>query len=358
VYRTTASTLLASTCGDDVDQDGFPLLSDPDCWPSSVAAAQTVGGHPTGHFLDKEWLAVGDTGDGEHVWVTYTNFALDDNAAAGFDGAGIEAVRCDADLTGCTQPTVVSGSDQDVQFSDVTVGPDGRTYVSWAGIQGELTQEAQTFSPKLAIAESGGTSFGPGELLTNETNAIPFGGFLQADDFRIATYPKSAVAMVGDTPRVFMTWEACKSRVLDFSCQKPVIKVAYSDTDGVSWVTKRVSGGGGSYFPWVAVDPDTGKVVVSYYTDRLDPWHHRYDVILATLNPVAKVLHRQLVTSVSNEPDADPLLGGFFIGDYFQVVAAGGRAYVHYNANYASMQLLGEGFPGYQQDNYLARVAE
>ena len=50
------------------------------------------------------------------------------------------------------------------------------------------------------------------------------------------------------------------------------------------------------------------------------------------------------------------LLLGYFIGDYFQVFARRGIAYVHYNANYRSVQLLGHGFPIPQQDNFLDRV--
>ena len=64
---------------------------------------------------------------------------------------------------------------------------------------------------------------------------------------------------------------------------------------------------------------------------------------------------RQRITSFSNESEADPLLGGFFIGDYIEVFAHRGTALVHYNANYTQLRLLGEGFPIPQQDNYLSR---
>jgi hypothetical protein len=49
------------------------------------------------------------------------------------------------------------------------------------------------------------------------------------------------------------------------------------------------------------------------------------------------------------------VLGGFFIGDYIEVFAHQGKALVHYNANYAMVPTLGEGFPVAQQDNYLSR---
>ena len=65
------------------------------------------------------------------------------------------------------------------------------------------------------------------------------------------------------------------------------------------------------------------------------------------------MLRRTRVTHISNETEADPLLGGAFIGDYFQIDANAGRIYVHYNANERHVRFQGEGVPIPQQDNYL-----
>jgi hypothetical protein len=67
------------------------------------------------------------------------------------------------------------------------------------------------------------------------------------------------------------------------------------------------------------------------------------------------VTRRQRVTPLSNESEADPLLGGFFIGDYIDVHLLKGIAYVGYNVNYRQIPVLGEGFPIPQQDNYLTK---
>src|SRR5206468_7342340 len=115
-------------------------------------------------------------------------------------------------------------------------------------------------------------------------------------------------------------------------CEKPRIVLAWSDNLGASWKSKTLSVGGDNYFPTVAVDHVKGELAVAWYTSRFDAFGHRQDVELVTLNPGSlKVLKRQRVTGVSNEPDADPMLGGSFVGDYFQVVARGGLAYVAYN---------------------------
>ena len=128
-----------------------------------------------------------------------------------------------------------------------------------------------------------------------------------------------------------------------------------SNDQGAHWRFKTVSAGGDNYFPTVAVDHVTGKVGVSWYSNRFDPFGHRQVVALVTLNgKTLRILKRQELMRVQNEPDADPLLGGAFIGDYFQMAARAGLAYVAYNANYRQVRLLGTGIPVSQQDNYLA----
>ncbi len=344
VYRTSPATLAACPGGG----------ADPACWPTRRAVAIAE----PGHFLDKEWIHVGRSGAaGTVVWATYSDFTIDDTAPLGFTRAEIFAVRCTADLASCTDPIPISVDDQDVQFSDVTVGPDGRTYVTWAQIQGELEQTAQTFVVKLRVAEPGSTSFGPERVVHIENLAIPFGGFLHANDFRIATYPKHEVRMVGGKPRVFVVWDACRARPLDTVCEESVVKLRYSDNLGATWsAPRRISPAVGEhYFPTISSDRAGGGIAVAWFTNRFDRiFHNRQDVELVTLNPATgAVVRSQRLTSPSNEPEADPLLGGVFIGDYIEVFAHRGTAWVHYNANYTRMRLLGEGFPVAQQDNYL-----
>jgi hypothetical protein len=344
VYRSRPATLAACPGG-----------ADPACWPTrrAVAVAQP------GHFLDKEWIHVGRSGPaGTVVWATYSDFTIDDTAPLGFTRAEIFAVRCTADLASCTDPIPISVDDQDVQFSDVTVGPDGRTYITWAQIQGELEQTPQTFTVKLRVAEPGSTTFGPERVVHTENLAIPFDGDLHANDFRIATYPKHEVRIVHGKPRVFVVWDACRARVLDTVCEESVVKLSYSDNLGATWsAPRRLSPAVGEhYFPTISSDRAGRGIAVAWFTNRLDRiFHNRQDVELVTLNPATgAVVRSQRLTSPSNEPEADPLLGGVFIGDYIEVFAHQGTAWVHYNANYTRLRLLGEGFPIPQQDNYLS----
>lgn len=340
VYRSTVQRL--SSCGGG---------SDPMCWPTR----RSVVTNSRGHFLDKEWLAVGRSGRaGEVVWVTYTDFDFTDPAS---ESSQISAVRCDSSLSTCTAPILVSGTDRLVQFSDVTIGADGRTYVTWSELAGGQAAPP-SFVHKLRVAQPGSTAFGPTRVVTRETRAIPFGGKLNANDFRIATYAKNSVAMVNGRPRVFVTWDACSVRAFDFICEDAQVKLAWSDDLGRTWSGPTVlSVRGHNYFPTISADPHRNRLVLAYYTSRYDlAFDNRQDVELLTLDPArpAHAVRRQRVTSPSNEPEADPVLGGFFIGDYFEAAAVDGKAYVHYNANYVRVPFLEEGRAIPQQDNFLA----
>jgi hypothetical protein len=301
---------------------------------------------------------VGNTGDGVHVWVVWTDFA-GTSAPAGFTSARILATKCDPSTLVCGAPVQISTTDNDVQFADVTIGADHKTYITWAGITGEVpTPGPQTFRIRSVVIPAGSETPGPQHTVFTEKKPIPFGGFLQGNDFRVATYPKNTVETVNGHQRFFVVWDACRARLLDSQgggvCENPLIKFKYSDDGGASWSKLKVlSLSGDNYFPTIDADQSTHHLAVAWYTSRRDPFRSDQDVELVTLGTSGAILKRQLVTSRLNEPGADPILGEFFIGDYFELDTHAGVAYVHYNANYTAMKLLGAGLPVNQQDNYL-----
>jgi hypothetical protein len=137
------------------------------------------------------------------------------------------------------------------------------------------------------------------------------------------------------------------------------VKLVFSNDFGQTWSSpKTLSKGGDNYFP--TLDVAGKELAVAWYTNRFDPnFHNRQDVELVTTNLSGKVLRRQRITPVSNETEADPLLGGTFIGDYIEVTAAFGHAWVGYNANYRKAELAIPfsvvGAAVNQQDNYLTK---
>jgi hypothetical protein len=112
--------------------------------------------------------------------------------------------------------------------------------------------------------------FGPERIVYREERAIPFGGFLHGNDFRIATYPKSDVTTVDGPERIFVVWDACKVRLLGGVCQEPQIRLNYSDDDDITWVGPIViSKDGDNYFPTISVDrrqdPESPGVAVAWF---------------------------------------------------------------------------------------------
>jgi hypothetical protein len=318
------------------------------CWPTRRAVA--TAGPP--HFLDKEWMAVGPSGQaGEVVWVSFTDFTLDATGAP--VSSGIKAVRCNPTLTSCTDPILVSGSDQQTTFSDVTVGPDGRTYLSWVQFLGPL--ETQRMVLKLRVAPPGSTQFGPARIVATEPK--PAVAFLHANSFRVQTIPKNDVKLVHGHPRVFVVWEGCRTSIHGV-CEEPRINLARSTDFGASWRRTVLSVGGDNYFPTISEDRGGAALAVAWYTNRHDRrLHSRQDVELASVDPGSgTVVNRQRLTPVSNETEGDVVLHGTFIGDYFEVFARRGVAYVHYNANYRLVRVVGQGIPVHQQDNYLTKA--
>jgi hypothetical protein len=351
LYRTTPATLRQCP-------QGAPPAH-PSCWPTrrNVEVARS------GHFLDKEWANVGNTGDGRHVWVGYSD-------ASRFDvmntehASEIHMVRCSTDLSRCTAPIKISGTQKIAEYVDITIGPDHRTYATWSEFVGSsFTAPAER--GWLAVAEPGSTHFSPPRLVQPTFTRILRGhpiGKIHSNDFRLGgTMFFNTVRMVHGRPRVYVVWTECAAETLGFNCEEPQTMLRYSDDLGKTWSrATAITAGGDNYFPSIDTDPSTGAVVTAYYTNRFDPiFHNRQDVELDRLNPdTGRVVSRTRVTGISNEPEADPILGGFFIGDYIEVSADHGIAYVHYNANERHVKLLGEGVPIPQQDNYLTRRPE
>jgi hypothetical protein len=355
VYKSTPAIL--SSCQPFIP----PGTANPACWPVRRMVAET----DATHFIDKEWMFVGVQNGVRYVWVTYTDFAID-TSEIGFSAAVIKAVRCDEDLVVCTEPIPISTIDEDTQFSDVTVGPDGRAVITWARIDGELTGEDQVFTIKYRSETAPGSAvFNPERVVQVVPNAIPFGGALHANDFRVATVPKNDVTRVDGHPRAFVIYDECLVRLLGTVCEEPQIKLTFSDDDGATWSTPVVlSNGGDNYFPSISADRTytTDNLAATWFTNEKDvQFHNEQDVVATSINPrsgQSRGLKR--LTASSNESEADPLLGGLFIGDYIEAVLIRNRLYVGANANYRKVPLLG-GFlnepnqpvlPINQQDNY------
>ncbi|TMJ93686.1 MAG: hypothetical protein E6G67_11635 [Actinobacteria bacterium] len=358
LYKSNSATLTSAAC---------TAAAPNNCWPTKKVV---FGTNTASRFEDKEWMDVGVSGAaGTVVWVTWTDFMGPSGRILGS--------RCTSTLSACTAPVVISdaadsdftGGTKTTQFSYVTIGTDGRVYVSWLVAHFDASGNQDLTTIKAKVANAGSTVFGPSKVIASlpctssscTGAAIGFGNLLHADDFRVATVPKNTMRIVGGAQKLFVTYEVCNPLLFGSICEEPSVRVASAPVVGtaigaVSTATSSVAGD--NYFPTIASEQGTTgtRILLAYYTNRFDPFHHRQDIELVALNPATSaVLSRQRATSLSSEPDADPLLGGTFIGDYIEVTGRNGVAFTHYNANRTLMKLLGLGALVPQQDSYLNR---
>lgn len=348
VYRSTPATLHSCPQG-----GSGGTLTHAQCWPQRRAIATAA----PGHFIDKDWMATGYGSNGNWVWVAFDDVSAF-NAEGNEEASVVEIVRCSRDLVTCTDPIPLSTGQKVAEYPTVTVGPDGRTYVSWGEFFGD-SFIGPTQRGWVAVADPGSLSF-HSHPIYKETQVIRSQEHLHANDFRVGTMFKNTVTIAHGHPQILATWERCKLHAGDQVCEEAEIQVSTSGDLGRTWSAPRtVSAGGDNIFPFLDTDPVTHQVIGVWYTNRFDPvFHNRQDVEMVRLSATGAVQRRDRLTRISNETEADPTLGGAFIGDYIQVDAVNGIAYVAYNANLRHEKYLGEGVPIPQQDNYLVRVHE
>ncbi len=141
------------------------------------------------------------------------------------------------------------------------------------------------------------------------------------------------------------------SATTDFpgACGYSEIVFANSPDSGTTWSGPRVlSKPAVNIQPTLTVDKASGVVTVLWYTAVYDRFNHRLDVQDAKSANGGATFATKRLTSVSNEPSADPLMfsylspfGGSWaapqFGDYMGAYALGGKVYVLFSANYAAI---------------------
>ena len=362
------------------------------CWQQKL----TVVNSGT-DFLDKAWMDVGSDGaSGSVLWVAWTRFQ-------NYGGAGghspVEAARCVIQggsglISSCTAPIPLSAVTAEGQYPYVTMAPNGRTYITW--IEVASSAGGDVFTIYMRVAEPGATTFGNPMVVYQEQHPLGFATSLSQNDFRVSSIPSAtALDLGGGTNRVYIAWAFCQQlvrvSVVD-TCRDSDLKITHAD-DGQPFGTPlTLTAAGSQYFPSIDADNTGQRLYLTYYSNEADPWNHRQQVILASSPPdlsgftstalnaayppgdlncdhfvgvIDMILGLQAIAGNIpplggcpvdlNEPDADPYLGGLFIGDYMEVAAENGLAYVGYTANFTKLNFLGTGPPTYQQDNYLAK---
>ncbi len=371
VARTTGANLTSIlTCPGGLEANSA-IPGAASCWPTHTLV-NALPNPFIQFFQDKPALAVDErlsgTGAGD-VYVAGTEFDL-----AGFlSTSRIWLAACTNSLSACSSPILMGdASDTDTQFSDVRVRQDGRVTLSYINVV-PGTALGQAFQIKyVECAQSGAPNSpacAPPTLLTTETQPLPFGGVLDAEDHRIATYPKHDhrvnTAVAGMPTETYLVWDRCKTASFFGTCvDADILMMVRNNTTGVWSATLPFNTGtDDQYFPWVHADRAQNVINVIYYDNGGDSlgFQHRDVVRVGQIFPCAitpcGVTQTATIQSSRNEPAGDPILGGVFFGDYIGVAsrgssAAAGSSTLHagYTANFFLGSYFGNLAP--QQDNF------
>jgi hypothetical protein len=231
-------------------------------------------------------------------------------------GASFSVVRAD-DLSGPGRSIGAS----------ITTGPQGQVYLAW----NDYAANTIMFNSSL----DGGASFGTPRIIA--AKSIPFDIGIPAESFRRAlVYPACDADRSSGPHRGRIT---CSWMDLTPSGSNTDIYASVSDDGGQSW-SARVAvgdrlGGVDRFNHWLATDPVTGQVNVSFYDTRNDTTGARYmtDIYLARGDGANFGPSQRVSDASSNEHDCSGLFPcpsinyGNQQGDYEGVAAYNGVAH-------------------------------
>ena len=282
-------------------------------------------------LLDKEYIAAGPGPSGDIVVVSYTEFAsgFDSNVGSYFTRIRIMAViSLDGGET-WKGPVQVSdevyiyegpgevSAERVLQGSNPAVAPDGTIYIAYydSGDDGWLTGTARIVVVK--SVDGGDTWSEPVEAAVIEE---------EMDYFSPARFRAWAsmfpIIDVGPDGTVYIVYGSADPETGD----PGDIYLVYSMDGGDTWSEPiRINNdapGAYQFFPWLDVD-ENGIAHIIWGDTRFDEDNFGFDVFYARFTPEEGASANYRVTDYTGNGFL-----AFFLGDYFNVAAAGGQVYV------------------------------
>ncbi len=327
------------------------------CWPKGLVVNPLPSFSSQAYFQDKPHIAVDERATGTGAGNVYV-------AGVEFDFfnffSRVWLVSCNNALTACSSPVIISGGDTATQFPHIAVRPDGNVTVSYVNF--DAAADIKFVRCAVLAAPFTPPCLPPG-LVYSETQPITA---LSAEDFRIATYPKHDHRLDGTGTETYIVWDRCKVPLFLGICPDADVVMKVSVNNGVTWSGLIGVGATGiavndQFFPWIKTDRSRNIVNIVYYSSAGDPtFQHRVQMVLNHINPDGvlnfnAISDTHVLTTLLNDPDGDPVLGGSFFGDYIGVAARGtgadgaSRAYAGYTYNDTNKNCGGVLCP--QQDN-------
>ena len=285
-----------------------------------AAPVDGAPGYTSGHFLDKEWIAVDNSGGASQgdVYLSYTDFTSVDN--------GIYITHSTDHGNTWSSPVAIGGS----QGSYVTVGPDGSVYVFYYNGSNiafrKSTDGGNTFGAASVVASLSTTGVnGDLGLTVSNTNSTYF---------RSNAFPQAVVT----SNAIYVTYDDKGTTPGD----KADVFLAESTNGGASWTKVRVNSDSTTTDQWqpsIAITPDGSHLGIFWYDRRNDPINNalidRYGVI-ATISGTTVSLganFRITDTAFPAVVGQDPLINSTYMGDYDVAVASNSAFYTTWGDN-------------------------
>src|SRR3989454_7513188 len=254
-----------------------------------------LGGPGNSRVVDKEWIAVDDTG-GPCDGYLYTPWALFESA----HGAVPIVFQRSTDGGVSWSPILLLSHSPNTQNQGTTVavGPGGEVYVAWEDFHKDtilLTRSLDcgaTFEPERPIA-----------------SIVPVPEPLPGSLYRLDSFPRIPVSQT--TGPVFLTWADYITGVAAVLLVLPTdLRLSWSTPSRVNDVATN-----NQIFP--AITTFDGRVDIAFYDSRNDPAGRLLDVYYAQSNDDGKTfLQNVRVTDAAFDPNLPVTGGGAFLGDY------------------------------------------
>ena len=269
----------------------------------------------TGKFNDKPMITVDTNPSSPHfntVYVAWDNASFNQGKSSNNDVVLVSS-SSDHGVT-FSSPVVASpsgGGQAAVIGADPFVGPDGTLYVAWT----------DAINPAIRVAASGdgGQSFGATHLVAG--TLATFETLPPAQALRGALiYPACGADALGN---LYCSWSDANAAGFTRVYES-------QSTDGKSWSAKRPvdgSTGNDQFNQWLAVDPTTGNVVLSWYDTRNDALRAstNYFFIESKDHGATFSSEQQVANAPTNETCCGADLGNQY-GDYEGISAFNGTA--------------------------------
>ena len=304
-------------------------------------------------FDDKEWIVTDNNPASPFYGRTYVTWSRFEFAFGAYARSPIFESHSDDGGLSWSRPKEISGSNaalctfqetgpanqcDENQFSVPTIGPDGTVYVAFENEQNEAKWEAGgAFDDQYLLVKStdGGQTWSSPTFvvdLEDGTNDYPINvrGRQTLTGYQVRVNSAGDIVASPTDGKLYLVFSDNRNGVHDSA--NPVtntdVFLMVSSNGGVSWTgpTRVDAGRGDQWFPWVEVDPTTGRIGIIYH-DRGGSNTALYNTALAEQRPNGTFQKRIVNTAPSNPTDSIFFRAGVagcmdcatFHGDYINI---------------------------------------